>query len=94
MDFIIPAMKDEESLASPKSSLSMAVMSVAMAAFGNRQKYQHVTAKAAKQYAKALQKINEALADPERALEDQTLATVIILGLFEVYSAIEVTIRG
>jgi hypothetical protein len=88
MDFIIPAMKDEKSFASPKSSLSAAVMSVAMAAFGNRRKYQHVISKAAKQYAKALQKINEALADPERALEDETLATVIILGLFEVYSAI------
>jgi ABC-type Fe3+ transport system substrate-binding protein len=84
MDFIIPAMKDEKSLASPKTTLSTAVMAVAMAAFGNRRRYQLVLGKAAKQYAKALQQVNEALLDPERALEDQTLATVLVLGLFEV----------
>ena len=84
MDFIIPAMKDEKSLTSPKTSLSTAVMAVAMAAFGNRRKYQLVLAKAAKQYARALQQVNEALQDPELALEDQTLATVLILSLFEV----------
>lgn len=84
MDFIIPAMEDEKSLVAPKTSLATSVMAVAMAAFGNRRKCQPVVAKAAKQYAKALQQINEALLDPELALEDQTLATVLVLGLFEV----------
>jgi hypothetical protein len=41
-------------------------------------------AKAAKQYAKALKQVNEALLDPELGLEDQILATVLILGVFEV----------
>jgi hypothetical protein len=84
MDFIIPAMEAEKSLISPGTSLNTAVMAVAMAAFGNRQRYQLVLAKAAKQYAKALKQVNEALLDPELALEDQTLATVLILGVFEV----------
>jgi hypothetical protein len=37
-----------------------------------------------KQYSKALQQVNDALRNPQLALEDQTLATVITLGLFEV----------
>ena len=84
MDFIIPAMKDEKSLVSPKSSLGTAVMAVAMATFGNRRKSQTGLAKASKQYGRALQLVNAALRDPDLALEDQTLATVIILGFFEV----------
>jgi Fungal specific transcription factor domain/Fungal Zn(2)-Cys(6) binuclear cluster domain len=91
MDFIIPAMKDEKSLVSPSNSLSTAVMAVALASFGNRKKVQLVLPKAAKQYAKALQQINEALLDPDLALEDQTLATVLILGLFEVYILQEIS---
>jgi hypothetical protein len=85
MDFIIPAMQGEKSLSSPKTSLNTAIMAVSMASFGNRRRHKPVLAKAANQYAKALQQINEALLDPELALEDQTLATVIILGLFEVF---------
>ena len=85
MDFIIPAMKDETSLTSPKTSLNTSIMAVSMASFGNRRRHKPVLAKAAKHYAKALQQINEALLDPDLALEDQTLATVIILGLFEVF---------
>lgn len=80
----MPAMKDVKSLESPPTSLPTAVMAVSLALFANRQKVKPLLAKGAKQYANALQQINEALRDPERALEDETLATIIILGLFEV----------
>ncbi|KAE9372477.1 hypothetical protein N431DRAFT_375686 [Stipitochalara longipes BDJ] len=94
MDFIIPAMKDEKSLTSPKTSLNTAIMAVSMASFGNQRRHQHVLGKAAKLYAKALQQINEALLDPELALEDQTLATVIILGLFEAFTGTNTQLVG
>jgi len=84
MDFVVPAMKDVKSLESPPASLPKAVMAVSLALFANRRRVKPLLAKAAKQYAKALQQINEALRHPERALEDETLATIIILGLFEV----------
>jgi hypothetical protein len=88
MEFLLPAMKGEKSLVSPKNSLSTAVMAVSMALFANRRKVQPLLTMAAKHYSKALHQINEALQDPKLAYEDQTLATVIILGLFEVYSAL------
>ncbi|KAN0110626.1 hypothetical protein V8E51_007013 [Hyaloscypha variabilis] len=94
MDFIIPAMQGEKSLSSPKTSLNTAIMAVSMASFGNRRRHKPVLAKAAKQYAKALQQINEALLDPELALEDETLATVIILGLFEAFTGTNTQLVG
>ena len=59
-------------------------MSVAMALFANKRRYGSLLAKAARRYSEALYQVNELLRDPELALEDQTLATIIILGLFEV----------
>lgn len=35
-------------------------------------------------YAKVLRKINDAIKDPVESLADQTLATVLLLGIFEV----------
>jgi hypothetical protein len=84
MAFIVPTIAGEKSLESTKSPLSTAVMAVSFALLGNSGHNKSLLPRAAKQYSKALQQVNDALRNPQLALEDQTLATVITLGLFEV----------
>lgn len=84
MDFVVPAMQVEQSIARPRSMLPTFTMAVAYALMGNRNNENELLPKAAKEYSRGLEMMNEALRDPVRALEDDTLASVILLGLFEV----------
>ena len=84
MAFVVPTIAGEKSLESTKSPLSTAVMAVSFALLGNAGHNKALLPRAVKQYSKALQQVNDALRNPQLALEDQTLATVITLGLFEV----------
>jgi hypothetical protein len=84
MAFVVPTIAGEKSLESTKSPLSTAVMAVSFALLGNLSHHKALLPRTVKQYSKALQQVNDALRNPQLALEDQTLATVITLGLFEV----------
>jgi hypothetical protein len=84
LDFTVTAIKQEKTLSSTKSPLTSAVMALSMAFLANQQHSNALVPRAAMLYASALQKINTALMDPHLAIEDDTLAAVIILGLFEV----------
>jgi len=84
LSFVVPPLKGEKSLTSTKASLSTATMAVAYAFLANKLNYKPLLPKAFKQYSRALKQVNKALQDPEKAVSDQTLATVIILSLFEV----------
>jgi len=83
LDFTIPALKKEDSLVSMKSPFGSALSAVAMALLANRQHNGDLLPRAGTLYTKALRRVNMALRDPKEALEDHTLAAVIILGHFE-----------
>jgi hypothetical protein len=84
MAFVVPTIAGEKSLESTKSPFSTAVMAVSFALLGNAGHNKALLPRAVKQCSRALQQVNDALRNPQLALEDQTLATVITLGLFEV----------
>ena len=84
MDFLIPMIGEEQFVTNIKSTVCSAVMAVALALLGNRPNSKPLIAQATQQYARALKRVNEALADPKRALEDRTLMTVLLLSHFEV----------
>lgn len=64
--------------------MTTAIMAVSLALLGNKHKTRSILPYAQREYLKALVQVNEALQDPERAFDDQTLAAVIILAQFEV----------
>lgn len=68
------------------SKLATAVMASGLALLGNRPASRHLMPKAMKCYSRALKEINEALLVEKDAVGDDTLAAVIVLGLFEVSS--------
>lgn len=68
----------------PGSTLSFAVEAVAMASFGNRPENRSLLPLAAQQYSEALQMVNKDLQNPKLVMEDETLASVMLLSLFEV----------
>ena len=81
-DFLVPMMKTEQ----PDSALSQSFRAVAMASIANRPSTRGsgLMAQAIGQYAKALKSTNLALQDPSRQKDDQTLASILMLGFFEV----------
>jgi hypothetical protein len=93
MGFTVPVLEHQkvlrgDEIASPKgeSKLAIAVMASGLALLGNRPSSRHLMPKAMKCYSRALKEINEALLVEREAVEDDTLAAVIVLGLFEVRS--------
>lgn len=81
LDCLIPMIKTEE----PGGHLSIAFTAVGLAALGNRPHSKRLLPLAGAKYAQALNLTNAALRDPVKAKTDQTLASVLLLGLFEVY---------
>jgi hypothetical protein len=81
MDFLLPLMAAKDYA---QSTLSLAVSAVSMASLCTRPASKSLLPNAARLYTKALTGINADLRDPKMALEDQSLASVMILGLFEV----------
>ena len=84
-DFLAPMIKAEK----PDSHLSIAFYAVALASLANRpsSKSSGLLQQALGQYAKALKAINSALQSPLHQKTDQTLASIIMLGFFEVRNA-------
>jgi hypothetical protein len=68
----------------PDTQLSTSFLAVAFGAFANRPNSKALRHMAAFHYERALKHVNAALKDPHVALSDQTLASVLLLGLFEV----------
>ncbi|RDW66630.1 hypothetical protein BP5796_09379 [Coleophoma crateriformis] len=83
MEFILPALLNETSLSSTSSPLASAVFAVALAFFGNC-KSKSLRSTASKHYVTAIHQLNKALQDPDRAFEDETLAAILMMALFEV----------
>lgn len=83
-DFLLPMMKFER----PDSQLSTAIQAVAMASLANRpnSRGSPLMVQAVAHYAKALKATNIALQSPAQQKSDQTLASIILLGFFEVSS--------
>ncbi|PQE13390.1 negative acting factor protein [Rutstroemia sp. NJR-2017a BVV2] len=78
LGFLIPLMR-----IAPSKILSDALTAVALATFGNQPNAKMLKPKAEQAYAKALRQTTTAIANPKQALEDSTLAAVLLLGLFE-----------
>ncbi|CZR56257.1 uncharacterized protein PAC_06145 [Phialocephala subalpina] len=88
MGFVVPVLEHDKQLVEGKgaggSRLVTAVMAVGLALMGNRVNSRFLLPKAMKFYSRALKEINDALAVEDQAVEDDTLAAVIVLGLFEI----------
>ncbi|KAM3070104.1 hypothetical protein ACMFMG_003862 [Clarireedia jacksonii] len=78
LGFLLPMMR-----IAPSTILSDALTAVALATFGNQPNAKMVKPKAEQAYAKALRQTTTAIANSRQALEDSTLAAVLLLGLFE-----------
>jgi hypothetical protein len=80
-DFLVPLMKADTA----DSVLSSAFSAVAMASLANRPntKGRGLMPQAIGLYAKALKKINLALQNPTQQKQDSTLASILLLGVFE-----------
>lgn len=81
LDFLVPMLQSDRYTG---STLSLCVGAVSMAAFGTRPGSKFVRPYAARQYSRALQYLNSNLRNVVEALEDETLASVILMALFEV----------
>ncbi len=81
LEYIIPLLNSEGFEGSP---FPVAFNAVALAALGNRPGSRQLLVPAVEQYNKAIREVNTALRDPFAQRTDQTLASVILLGLFEV----------
>jgi hypothetical protein len=78
--FILPLLKGEPA----GTQLSASFAAVAFASFGNRPSARQLLGKTRHEYNKALTLVNKALINPATQKSDQTLASVLLLGLYEV----------
>jgi hypothetical protein len=82
MSYLTPLLKGEP----PDTPLSTSFVAVAFASFGNRPGNKQLLFTAHHFYTKALKHVNRALESPIEQKSDKTLASVLLLGLFEVSS--------
>ena len=80
--------------AQPNSRLKHCVAATAYASLTNQSQFLAVSRKACEAYGTALSSVNKALADPVKALKDETLCAIFILGMFESISAVQLHIFG
>jgi hypothetical protein len=82
LEFIVPVLQDQP----PDSAVQYALRACAFSALGNRWVCETVDFHAigVSQYTAALAKTAQSLKDPRKKTADATLATVLLLGLFEV----------
>ncbi|KFY43072.1 hypothetical protein V495_04181 [Pseudogymnoascus sp. VKM F-4514 (FW-929)] len=78
-DYIIPLAQASTS----NKHLSLAFSAASLAAFGNRPSGKALLTKAQEQYSKAIRHVNDALRDPVATKTDETLAAVMLLGMYE-----------
>jgi hypothetical protein len=69
---------------SERKTLSTIMQAVGLASLANTAKNPTAMKAADALYLQGVQKVREALADPREVKEDQTLAAVMMLGIFEV----------
>lgn len=69
-----------------RTALSTVITAAGLATLSNAAKQPDVGASAREMYLAALRMVSEALVDPLRVKSDQTLAAVMLLGLFEASS--------
>jgi hypothetical protein len=79
MVYLVPLLESH-----PDHTLNAAVSAVALAAFSNLHASPKTMMKAHAEYATALRETNHSLRDPQLCKTDAVLATVIMLGMFEV----------
>lgn len=79
MSYLLPLMEG-----SRNSAANAAVSAVALATLSNIRHSPKTMRKAQQEYATALSKTNQALQDPFMRKTDDTLAAVVMLGIFEV----------
>ncbi|KAK3392217.1 hypothetical protein B0T20DRAFT_50313 [Sordaria brevicollis] len=89
MDYLVPLIDAEP----PDSSLRSAFNACAIAAFGNREKANSLNLAnvSLREHTLALAKTHAALGNPATANSDRTLATVLLLGLYESITAVKET---
>jgi hypothetical protein len=80
LSFLVPLLRT----AKPDSPLNLTFAAVALAAFGSRPNARSLLPRADLFYARALRVINSTLKNPDEALHDATLASVILLFTYEV----------
>ena len=68
----------------PNSALSSATMAISLAAYANDPTRKVLFQQSKAKYGEALVRMNEALQDPVAVRKDETLMTVLLLGLLEV----------
>lgn len=79
LDFLLPLLKSQPA-ASP---LALTFTSVGLATMAVRPQYRALMPMASSSYIKALKRINFALKDPNTAMDDTTLAAILLLAVFE-----------
>lgn len=94
LDFLLPLLRTSP----PDSHLSLTFSAVGLAALANRHSpginSKGMLPYAAQKYEKALKRTNEALRDPILAKQDSTLASVLLLGLFEQITSCRSNLMG
>lgn len=68
----------------PARYLSAAISATSIAAFSRRPNARSLTARAEKIYSRALVEVNKALAKPESIHDDDLLASIVVLAMYEV----------
>jgi hypothetical protein len=79
---LLPSMYDK---ASPTSLLHKAAYAVGLGALSNYQKSTSLRCEARKTYGRALKELSLAIKDPSLAILDETLMTILLFSLCEVY---------
>lgn len=69
--------------ANPDDALAYAIDAAALAAYARHSRRSHCVSTAHDKYSGALTRVNAALSNPETAVQDRTLAAVLVLALFE-----------
>jgi Fungal specific transcription factor domain len=80
LSYVLPLLKGEPG----GTQLSTSFTAVALASFGNRPGASHLLIRAREEYTKALNYVNKSLQNPATQKSDQTLASILLLGLYEV----------
>lgn len=81
MSYLVPLIKDPQNFA-----VNAALNAVGLAALSNIRMSPQMMLKARREYTTALSHTNQALQDPIKSKQDDTLAAVVLLSMFEVSS--------
>jgi hypothetical protein len=83
LSYILPLLKGEPG----GTQLSTSFTAVALASFGNRPGASRLLQRARREYTRALNYVNKSLQNPATQKSNQTLASILLLGLYEVCCA-------